>query len=373
VVKLVVRSDGEHRKLRGFLTIFLLISVLALGSFAAAFESITIPLEVKEPLEILDYPSSLSLYPGENVTFQVTVENHAPITYSMEFDFALNDTDYQAKYITFSSYNYSIVPGTQELPTWLMVSLRAIPANLFLTVNRKTDMPTPSNDDNASLTPTQQLLSAGAKWAAREGKNALYVNWKDNWAAHHLTDGANWEWISEVARNDYNSWAKIALEHAGFEVTLAGDIPDNLGDYDLVVIFASYAVEPQHEPLIRNYVFNGGSVVLFAGDPCYFTADSKAESANTDLTLIQEWFGCSSYVNAGGIATPAFDDPFGSSLSTSDILIKTEIPWCGGVTSLDEDSQPVAFWSSGPVAAFTHEYGDGRVYWQATLAVDYQT
>jgi hypothetical protein len=225
----------------------------------------------------------------------------------------------------------------------------------------------------STLPPSHVLFGAGARWAARNGTTALYVNWKDNWAAHHLTDGANWEWFSESARDNYNSWVKIALEHSGFEVTLAGDIPNNLDDYDLVVIFAAYAVEPRHEPLIRNYVFNGGSVVLFAGDPCYLTTYSKSLSVNTDLTPIQEWFGCSSYVNAGGIASPAFDNPFGSSLTTSDILIKTEIPWCGGAASLDEDSQPIAFWSSGPVAAFTHEYGDGRVYWQSTIAIDYQT
>ena len=111
-MKLVVKSDSEHRKLRGFLSIFLLISVIALGNFAAAFESITIPLEVKEPLEILDYPSGFSLYPGENVTFQITVENHASVTYFVEFDFLSNDTNYQERYVTFSEYNYTIAPGT---------------------------------------------------------------------------------------------------------------------------------------------------------------------------------------------------------------------------------------------------------------------
>lgn len=236
-------------------------------------------------------------------------------------------------------------------------------------------VPTIAGEDTSqsTLPPSLELLGAGARWAARNGTTALYVNWKDNWAAHHLTDGANWEWFSESARDDYNSWVKIALEHSGFEVTPAGDIPDNLLDYDLVVLFAYYAVEPRHEPLIRNYVLNGGNVVLLAAIPCYLTAYSKILSVNTDLTPIQEWFGCSRYVNVGGIARPALDKPFGATLSTNDILITTEIPWCAGVTSLNEGSQSIAFWSSGSVAAFTHEYGDGRVYWQSTIDNNYHT
>jgi len=36
-----------------------------------------------------------------------------------------------------------------------------------------------------------------------------------------------------------------ALEKAGFKVTLAGDIPGNFSDYDLVVLFAYYPVKPR--------------------------------------------------------------------------------------------------------------------------------
>ena len=224
----------------------------------------------------------------------------------------------------------------------------------------------------STLPSSQVLLGAGARWAARNGTTALYVNWQDNWEAHYLTDGANWTWDSELARSNYYSWVKTALEDSGFGVTFAGDIPDDLSDYDLLVLFAYYAVEPQHEPLIRNYISEGGNVVLLAGVPTYFTGYYKTTSTGTNLTSIQEWFGCSRYVNAGGIASPAFDNPFGTSLLTNDTLIATEIPWCAGVASLNESSQPIAYWSSGPVAAFTHEYGEGRVYWQSTIT-DYQT
>ena len=362
----VFRTITKPRKLRAFVALFLLVSAMALGSFAAAFEPITIPLEVKEPLKILNYPSGFSLYPGENATFEITVENLASITYFIEFDFVLNDTEYQERYVTFSSYNYSITPGVQKLPAWLFIEPAATPSNLTITIHEKTDKPLPSPTPG-SVMPSVQLLGGGARWAARNGTSALYINWNDNWAAHHLTDGADWQWFSEKSRNAYRSRITTALTQSGFEITYSGDIPSNIGDYDLVVIFAYYAVEPDLEELIRNYISNGGGIVLLAGVPPYFTGYSKTLSTGTDLTPIHEWLGCRQYANSGGSARPAFDNPFGTSLSTNDILVTTEIPWCAGVTSLSEDSQPIAFWSSGLVAAFTHEYGDGRVYYQTTV------
>jgi hypothetical protein len=367
-------ESAKKLRLRAFLAISLLISIVTLGSFAAyAFQSISIPLEVKEPIEIIDYPSGFSLYSGETVTFEITIQNLASVTHFVELDFRLNDTEYQAKYVTFSNTNYSVPSGTQKLAAWLTVAPKAPPANLMITVNRKTDTPSPSptpsppNDYNTSLVPSLQLLGGGARWAAKEGKTALYVNWNDNWAAHHLTDGADWEWISESSREVWTSSVVVALEHADFEVTLAGDIPANLMDYDLVVIFAYYAVEPRHEPLIRDYVFNGGSLVLLSGTPCFLTEYSKVLGTGTDLTSIQDWFGCSTYLNTEGTVHPAFDNPFGTSFSTKDVLLTKEILWHAGVTSLNEGSQPIAFWNSGAVFAFTHEYGDGRVYYQAKV------
>ena len=166
-----------------------------------------------------------------------------------------------------------------------------------------------------------------------------------------------------------------ALEQAGFEVTFSGDVPDNIGDFDLVVIFAYYAVEPHLEELIKDYVSNGGGVVLLGAVPCFFAEYSKILSG-ADLTSISEWFGCSSYVNGGGTARPAFDNPFGTSLSANDILpietatgeiLTTASPSHAGVNSLNENSQPVVFWSTCSVFAFKHEYGYGRVYYQAIV------
>jgi hypothetical protein len=217
----------------------------------------------------------------------------------------------------------------------------------------------------STMSPSLVLFGAGARWAARNGTSALYVNWKDNWNAHHSTDGGNWVWFGESAMDNWRSSITTALQQSGFEVTHAGDIPDSLDNYDLVVLFAYYAVEPRHEPLIRDYIRNGGSVVMLAGAPCYLPAYSKTLSTNTNLTSIQEWFGSSHYTNAGGLVTPAFDNPFGTSLQENDVVLRTSGFTFAGVHSLAETAQAIASWSSGAIFAFKHEYGAGRVYYQA--------
>jgi hypothetical protein len=134
----VSESVKRWRRLRIFLITILLTSTVTLGGFVAyAFQSVSIPLEVKEPLEIQEYPYGFSIYPGETVTFDFTVENLASVTYFAEFDFLLNDTDYQTEYVTFSNHNYNIPPGTQKLSAWLTITLTAPPANLIITINKK--------------------------------------------------------------------------------------------------------------------------------------------------------------------------------------------------------------------------------------------
>ncbi len=369
-------------RIESFLATVLVLIPLIVGSFAVyGSQSMISNVEIKEPLEILDYPANLVLYPGETVDFNVTVQNYASVTYSVLLDFRLNDTDYQSKYVTFADNNYSVLPGTQKLPTLLTVAPHAPSANLLMTINLVRNLqssvspsPTPQTPTKSELQPSLELLSGGARWAAREGKSALYVNWLDNWNAHHLSGGADWEWFSEASMQNWRSSITAALEQAGFEVTLSGDIPDDFNSYDLVVLFAYYAVEPQHEPLIRDYILNGGSLVVLAGTQQYLTVYSKSLSTSPSYfgdfsdenTSMQEWFGCSGYVNTGGSASPAFDYPFETSLSVNDILF-SGVPTHAGVNSLNENATAIAFWSSGDIFAFTYEYGDGRIYYQAIV------
>ena len=99
------------------------------------WESITVPVEVKEPLEIAGYPSLLSLYAGTNETFAVNITNHAKTNYLVTMEFALNNTEYQEAYVTFSDNSYIVKPGDSTLEAWIFVSHDAPPANLTLTVD----------------------------------------------------------------------------------------------------------------------------------------------------------------------------------------------------------------------------------------------
>jgi hypothetical protein len=380
----VSKPAKKRRSYRTHLIATLLMSIISMGIYTGyALQTVSIPLEVKEPIEILDYPSSLSLFPGETVEFNITVQNIAPITYSRFLEFRLNDTVYQAKYVTFSNENYTIVPGTQELGAWSKVSPNAPAANFLISININENpqtSPTPPPANSSELAPVLELLGSGARWAARNGTSALYVNWKDNWAAHHLTDGADWAWFPESSMDMWNGVA-LVLEQYGFDVDFAGDIPSNLSSYNLVVIFAYYAVEPRLEPLIRDYILNGGSVVILAGVPCYFTVYCKnlspyssysfgyPQSSQNDFASMPEWLGCKQYANAYGTVRTTANNPFGTSLLNSDTIF-TSVPGLfgyAGVTALDSDAQVIAQWSTGPVFAFTNEYGKGRVYYQAVV------
>jgi len=216
------------------------------------------------------------------------------------------------------------------------------------------------------LSPSLILLGGASKWAAREGVSALYVNWKDNYLNHHLTDGSTWgPWPNLTEMDDWRFAILCTLTQYGFNVECSGDIPADLSTYDLVVIHAYWAVEPRHAQLIRNYVLGGGGVIIISGVPPYFIDYEKDWWTTTDLTSIHEWFGSSCYVNVGGSATVSVDNPFGTGLSSGDFLCSNMGYSNAGVSYLDSDVQVIASWIFGNPYAFAHEFGQGRVYYQS--------
>jgi hypothetical protein len=370
--KHISKLNHTKHKLRIITTTLFLISIISVSGFAAyAMQPVSIPTEVKEALEILDYPTKFSLYPGETINFNFTIENFASVNYFQEFEFLVTDTNYQ-KYVSFSNYNYSIPPGINRLVAWMTISPSAPAVNFEITINKKTatptQTPTPTIQTNSSFTPSMQLLAGGIRWAAQEGKSALYINWKDNYEAHHNTDGVDWEWWSQARRDSCYNLINAILEYSGFEITHKGDVPDDLSDYDVVVIFAYYAVEPRHESLIREYVNNGGNVVLIAGTQSYLVSYSKKLSCSTDLSSIEDWFGASTYSNKVGPSHVAFDNPFDTSLLTNEVLY-TGLSSNAAIGSLSNEAEAIAYWDSGEVFAFTHDYGAGRVYYHASFEV----
>jgi len=122
-----------------------------------------------------------------------------------------------------------------------------------------------NRSESSSLDPSLSMLGAGARWTAVNGTNALYIDIYDNLIAHSDE--------SKLDPNEYLSQRALgsqALEQSGLNVSFAGDIPTNLSAYDVVVIHAYWACEPSDEPIIRNYISNGGGVVLIEAVPCYF-------------------------------------------------------------------------------------------------------
>jgi hypothetical protein len=113
----------------------LLISGIGLSVLAYVWQSVIIPFEVEEPLEILSYPSEFSLFPSETIEFNITLQNHASINYSVMFDYQLDDSYYQANYVRFSDETYNVSSGIQTLTAWLFVEPNAPPTQASLTIN----------------------------------------------------------------------------------------------------------------------------------------------------------------------------------------------------------------------------------------------
>jgi hypothetical protein len=168
-----------------------------------------------------------------------------------------------------------------------------------------------------------------------------------------------------------------SISRAAFEVHFAGDIPQDLSGYNLVVVEAYYAIEPRHRALFRDYVANGGGVVILGGLPCYFSVYCKdfwpykagewpTGPGGTDLTSLQDWFGCRYYVNTGGTARATVNNPFDTAILINDALVTTEGYSAAAVSTPSNSTQVIALWDQEAIFAFTHEYGQGRVYYQAS-------
>ncbi|MCW4046765.1 MAG: hypothetical protein NWE99_04280 [Candidatus Bathyarchaeota archaeon] len=362
------------RKARLLCIIVLLVSTSSVGIITGySWQTTSIPLEVKEPIEILDYPPAVSLFPGENETLTVTVQNLASVNYSASLDFSLNDTTYQKAYVAFSNKKYTILPGKQTLDAWLTVAPEAPSGTFLITVSviREGEQ-VPANESSPSssavsdLSPSLTLLGAGARWAAGSGSSALVITWKENWVAHHLTDGAYWgPWPDESLMDNQSLSITSALEQAGFNVEYAGDMPENPNGYDLIVIQAYFAIEPRHEALLRDYVFGGGSVVILSGVPCYFSTYCKDWWPGGGA--LPEWLGRGFYANDGGTATIIVNNPFGTQFSAGSTVFYSASFSNAATISLNDNVTVVAQWSSGAAFAYTMEYGKGRVYYQANF------
>ena len=221
-----------------------------------------------------------------------------------------------------------------------------------------------------TLPTSLMILGGGSRRVAGNGTSALYINWLDNWLAHHSTDGANWgPWPNQTYMEEWRYSVGQTLTEWGFNVDYAADMPESLEGYDLLVIHAYWAIEPRHEPIIRDFVERGGGIVLLSGVPCYFDVyckDMWPYLCGLDLIPMREWLGASWYMNAGGAATIAVNNPFGLPLREGDFITRRGYS-SAALTQLHSDTYVVAKWQEyyDVIFAYGHQYGEGRVYYQA--------
>lgn len=117
-----------------WLVALILASTIGLTVFGQYLTIVNVPLQVKEPLEILSYPSGWSLYPGQTTKFNITVMNNAPLNYSVVLDFQASNLTYQTDYMTFSHETYTVVPGQQNLEAQLTVAANAPATNVTVSI-----------------------------------------------------------------------------------------------------------------------------------------------------------------------------------------------------------------------------------------------
>ena len=111
----------------------ILISFCA-GAFAVyTILTLRIPFEVTEPLEVMNYPQAINLYPGENVTLNIIILNHASQQYMVFLNFSLDNSNLDG-FVTFSQEDYAVIPGSQTLTAWVTVAPGAPSANTMLSV-----------------------------------------------------------------------------------------------------------------------------------------------------------------------------------------------------------------------------------------------
>lgn len=225
-----------------------------------------------------------------------------------------------------------------------------------------------------TIPPSMILLAGGARWAAQTSNSTLFVDWLDNYDAHGQTDGTNWgPWPTEKDMKNWTVSIAYMLNTTGLNVEFAGDMPESLAGYDLLVIHAYWAVEPRHVAMVRDFVANGGGLVILSGVPEFFRCYCKdwwtyrcpTDNASVDM---KEYFGCDgNYVNTGGYANVTVDNPFNSSLVAGDTLIEGAGSSNAAIYEPHEGSQVLATWEKGCAFAYTYEYGLGRVYYQAAF------
>jgi hypothetical protein len=150
-------------------------------------------IDVPYPVEILSYPSELSLLPNELERFNVTVQNSAFSSYTIALESSLDNLTYQETYTTFSMDLYAVKSGVQKLSAWVRTEPEAPAINTSLTVEIVREAYPPElvgywKFDEGNGTTTQDAtgnnrtgIINGASWVAGKQGKALRFDGIDDY------------------------------------------------------------------------------------------------------------------------------------------------------------------------------------------------
>lgn len=184
-----------------------------------------------------------------------------------------------------------------------------------------------------------------------------------------------------------NAAVADALKKAGFDLTSATRLPASLEGFDVVVLESVSASSPDAAKMLRSFVGKGGGAVLVGDVPKALCPEGKRSShwdhdvelSPWDTSTIADWVGGATMEQAH-ISNPriavSLANPF---FACPDIKVGEELYVFQGESdinyfvtgSLSAQALPVAkirFENKGNeftnVAAFAHQFGQGRTYYQ---------
>jgi hypothetical protein len=157
-----------------------------------------------------------------------------------------------------------------------------------------------------------------------------------------------------------NPYINELLTIHGLEIDQRAQIPNDLTNYDLIIVSKNEACNSTSANSIRNFVLNGGGAIIMNDTP-RFLADGL-----DNLSSIRDWFGAGWHGNDGGYGVIAIDHPFGT-----DLLINDNVDYSasGGTSIYDLNSETTAIstWNSNRgTHSFIHNFGQGRVFYYAS-------
>jgi beta-galactosidase GanA len=166
---------------------------------------------------------------------------------------------------------------------------------------------------------------------------------------------------------------KILADETGRETTVSANVPDDLSSFSAIVILKDSVCNKELADKLRDFVQDGGGVVLLGSEPSLLCDDPNAN----DLSPIADWFGASKrtiwQVQDNELVTTVRHG-VGSHIGEKSGLFKPVGEWDNiagyEYRSLGERATAIAIFKSKTndsklVEVFSNEYGKGKIYYQA--------